>query len=89
MPIDMIERIRERWADADFRARLQYSEREGDEVDIQALLARVDELNKQLAELKAAHQKELNELRREHARDIREAVLEARDDAAYDERSRI
>jgi septal ring factor EnvC (AmiA/AmiB activator) len=50
--------------------------------------ARVAELEQQLAALKAAHRKELNELHREHARDIRDACAQARDDAAYDARSR-
>jgi hypothetical protein len=50
--------------------------------------ARVRELEQQLAELKQQHRKELNALHREHARDIRDACAQARDDAAYDARSR-
>jgi uncharacterized protein involved in exopolysaccharide biosynthesis len=44
--------------------------------------ARVRELEQQLAELKQQHRKELNELHREHARDISDACAQARDDAA-------
>lgn len=81
-PNDPIEDIRARWSNPRWGSCPQ------DKADVHALLLRIDGLTEQLRAEQAMHRQEINQLHKEHARDIRDACAQARDDAAYDARER-